>query len=178
MPPVATRRRPAAWPRASPCGQGPSAERLGIGRFCRIAHGVRFLTASASRVLSCFPLPAVDGATRAGNRPDTRDTGIGRDGRLGHGATAALCGRVPDPAVAAGNPTRVRRMSFTCTGSPRACRRPRGTGRPRRAAGGPHRRARGAGALTAAPFPFPPQRGRLRAPRQGVIGKGRRAWSG
>ena len=124
---------PGGWAaRLAPYLQETSAERLRIGRFCQIAHGVRFVTASANHArhaLSSFPFPVFEGATREGYRPDTRDTTIGHDVWLGHGAIvgpgarigsgvivgagAVVRGRVPDYAVVAGNPARVMRLRFT-----------------------------------------------------------------
>lgn len=66
-----------------------SQERLRIGRFCQIAHGVRFITSSANHAmdgLSCYPFAAFDPDARVGFQPDQRDTVIGNDVWLGHGA--------------------------------------------------------------------------------------------
>ncbi len=66
-----------------------SQEKLRIGRFCQIAHGVRFITSSANHAqsgLSCYPFQVFDEKARAGFQPDTRDTLIGHDVWLGHGA--------------------------------------------------------------------------------------------
>ncbi len=46
-----------------------SREKLRIGRFCQIAHGVRFITSSANHAmggLTTFPLPIFDPARMAG----------------------------------------------------------------------------------------------------------------
>lgn len=109
-----------------------SAETLSIGRFCQIAHGVRFLTASANhatRGISTYPFAIFDPETMAGYQPDVRDTVIGHDVWLGHdarvlpgarvgngvivGAGAVLRSEVPPYAVVAGNPARVVRMRFS-----------------------------------------------------------------
>lgn len=111
-----------------------SPERLVIGRFCQIADGVRFVTASANHRrdgISTFPFaifrpPAAKPApSMPGPGPDTV---IGHDVWLGQGATvlpgarigsgvivgagAVVGGTVPDYAVVAGNPARVLRMRF------------------------------------------------------------------
>ena len=108
-----------------------SQERLVIGRFCQIAHGVRFLTSSANHAmdgLSTYPFPVFGASVPAGYQPDRRDTLIGHDVWLGHGAMvlpgarigdgvivgggAVVGGTVPDYAIVAGNPARVVRMRF------------------------------------------------------------------
>ena len=111
-----------------------SPERLVIGKFCQIADGVRFITASANHRndgFSSFPFAIFDGA--GPDRPSlpagpVPDTGIGHDvwigqgarilpgARLGSGAIvgagAVVTGPVPPYAVVAGNPARVLRMRF------------------------------------------------------------------
>ena len=108
-----------------------SAEKLTIGRFCQIAHGVRFITSSANHAqdgLSCYPFPIFDGTARVGYQPDMRDTRIGHDVWLGYGATvlpgarighgaiigagAVVRGLVPDYAIVTGNPGTVIRYRF------------------------------------------------------------------
>ncbi|MGX9349912.1 CatB-related O-acetyltransferase [Shimia sp. W99] len=108
-----------------------SQERLIIGKFCQIAHGVRFLTASANHAtdgLSCYPFPIFDGTAREGYQPDQRDTLVGNDVWFGHGATilpgayighgaiigagAVVRGIVPDYAIVTGNPGTVARYRF------------------------------------------------------------------
>lgn len=108
-----------------------SSETLHIGKFCQIAQGVRFITASANhdtQGLTTYPFPVFDPARRAGYQPDTRDTVIGHDVWLGHGALvlpgarigngvivgagAVVRGTVPDYAVVAGNPAQIIRMRF------------------------------------------------------------------
>ncbi|MDX2482323.1 MAG: CatB-related O-acetyltransferase [Pseudodonghicola sp.] len=112
-----------------------SPERLRIGRFCQIADGVRFITASANHRFdgfSSFPFAIFGGPTLerpslpqvAG--PDTQvahDVWIGQGARilpgarLGSGvivgAGAVVAGVVPPYAVIAGNPARVVRMRFS-----------------------------------------------------------------
>ena len=111
-----------------------SPERLVIGKFCQIADGVRFITASANHRhdgFSSFPFAIFDGpaperpSLPAGPFPDTRighDVWIGQGARilpgaeLGHGvivgAGAVVGGRVPDYSVVAGNPARAVRRRF------------------------------------------------------------------
>lgn len=109
-------------------------ERLVIGRFCQIAHGARFITASANHAMqgattypfAIFDPAALDAFKGAFERlPDTR---IGHDVWIGHGALvlpgvrigngvivgagAVVTRYVPDYAVVAGNPGRVVRMRF------------------------------------------------------------------
>lgn len=106
-------------------------ERLRIGRFCQIAHGVRFVTSGANHAtdgLTTFPFPVFDPAQIGGYQPDRRDTVVGHDVWLGYGtivcpgaqigngvmvgAGAVVRGRVPDYAVVTGNPAQVVRMRF------------------------------------------------------------------
>jgi len=111
-----------------------SPERLVIGRFCQIAHGVEFITASANHRydgFSSFPFAIFDGGFDAGRASlpgpgrDTligNDVWIGRDARIlpgariGDGAIigagAVVAGCVPPYAMVAGNPARVRRLRF------------------------------------------------------------------
>lgn len=109
-----------------------SAERLCIGKFCQIAHGVRFITASANHAmdgLTSFPFPIFDAQARAGYQPDTRDTVVGHDvwfgygamvlpgARIGNGAIigagAVVRGAVPAYAIVTGNPGQVARTRFS-----------------------------------------------------------------
>lgn len=109
-------------------------ERLVIGRFGQIAHGVRFITASANHAMggvSTYPFPVFNPAALphyADSFADLPDTVIGHDvwighgalilpgARIGHGAIigagAVVTGLVPDYAVVAGNPARVVRLRF------------------------------------------------------------------
>jgi len=109
-----------------------SKERLCIGRFCQIAHGVRFLTSSANHAmdgLTSFPFPVFDPQRMADYQPDTRDTVIGHDVWLGYnalvlpgarvgngviiGAGAVVRGDIADYTVVTGNPGRVVRPRFS-----------------------------------------------------------------
>ena len=109
-----------------------SKERLRIGRFCQIAHGVRFITSSANHAmdgLTSFPLPMFDPDQMAEYQPDTRDTVIGHDVWLGYnalilpgaqvgngviiGAGAVVRGTIPDYGVVTGNPGQVIRKRFS-----------------------------------------------------------------
>lgn len=111
-----------------------SPERLSIGRFCQIANGVRFITASANHRydgVSSYPFAIFDGGAsecRASLPTRFPDTTIGNDVWFGDGATvmpgvtigsgaiiaarAVVTRDVPDYAVVAGSPARVVRMRF------------------------------------------------------------------
>ncbi|MCG6558781.1 CatB-related O-acetyltransferase [Ruegeria sp. 1NDH52C] len=108
-----------------------SAETLTLGRFCQIAHGVRFITASANHAqngITCFPFPVFDPAQMTSYQPDRRDTVIGHDVWIGYGAMilpgarigngaiigagAVVRGTVPAYAVVTGNPGQVIRFRF------------------------------------------------------------------
>lgn len=110
-----------------------STERLVIGKFGQIAHGVRFFTASANHRydgISTYPFAVFDGfdMTRPSMQTKLSDTIIGHDVWFGNnaqilpgakigsgvivGASAVVSGRVPDYAIVAGNPARVVRMRF------------------------------------------------------------------
>lgn len=111
-----------------------SKERLIIGKFCQIADGAVFITASANHQragFSTYPFAVFDGGSSAdrpsmpGDGPDTvlgHDVWLGRNAtilpgaRLGDGvivgAGAVVAGEVPPYAVVAGNPARVVRMRF------------------------------------------------------------------
>ncbi len=108
-----------------------SQDRLQIGKFCQIAHGVRFIGSSANHAkdgLTTFPFAVFDPDTMIGYQPDTRDTVVGHDVWLGYGALvlpgarigngvivgagAVVRGSVPDYTVVAGNPGRVMRLRF------------------------------------------------------------------
>ena len=110
-------------------------ERLVIGRFCQIAHGVRFITASANHAMggiTTYPFGVFDPATLEGYRGGFTalpDTEVGHDVWIGHGALilpgarigsgaiigagAVVAGVVPPYAVVAGNPARVVRARFS-----------------------------------------------------------------
>jgi virginiamycin A acetyltransferase len=109
-------------------------ERLRIGRFCQIAHGVRFITASANHDMSgltTYPFPVFDPALIEGYKASFQnlpDTVIGNDVWIGHGALilpgarvgdgviigagAVVSGQVAPYAVVAGNPARTIRSRF------------------------------------------------------------------
>ena len=109
-------------------------EYLRIGKFCQIAQGVQFITATANHPMSgvsTYPFAVFDQTRLAGYRaelPRGRDTVVGHDcwiGReavllpgaeLGNGvivaARAVVRGQVPDYSVVAGNPAVVVRMRF------------------------------------------------------------------
>ncbi|MTH97338.1 CatB-related O-acetyltransferase [Roseibium sp. RKSG952] len=108
-----------------------SREKLVLGKFCQIAHGVRFITASANHAtdgLTCFPFPVFDPDRMAGYQPDSRDTVIGNDvwigfgamilpgARIGNGAIigagSVVRGEIPPYAIVTGNPAEVRRFRF------------------------------------------------------------------
>ncbi len=123
---------PQDWAaRLAPYLFGAGPERLRIGRFCQIAHGVRFLTSGANHAmdgLTTFPFPIFDADQIATYQPDTRDTVIGHDVWLGHGALvcpgarigngvivgagAVVRGTVPDYAIVTGNPAQVASKRF------------------------------------------------------------------
>lgn len=110
-------------------------EHLRIGKFCQIAQGVQFITATANHPmtgLSTYPFAIFDPPRFGGYRaslPRGRDTIVGHDcwiGReamllpgaeLGHGAIVAgravVRGKIPDYAVVAGNPATVQRLRFS-----------------------------------------------------------------
>lgn len=109
-------------------------ERLEIGRFCQIAQGVQFITASANHAMSgisTFPFAVFDPAQIAGYRstlPRGSDTKIGHDCWIGRDATllpgtelgcgvivgagAVVRGKIPDYAIVAGNPAKIVRLRF------------------------------------------------------------------
>lgn len=109
-------------------------ELLVIGRFCQIAHGVRFITASANHAmdgLTTYPFPVFDPAAIEGYRAGFQglpDTVIGNDVWIGHGALilpgvtlgdgaiigagAVVTADVAPYSIVAGNPARVIRLRF------------------------------------------------------------------
>lgn len=111
-----------------------SPEKLIIGKFCQIADGVMFITASANHRydgISSYPFAIFNGRedTSRPSWPDAGpDTVIGHDvwigqgarilpgARLGNGvivgAGAVVAGVVPAYAIVAGNPARITRMRF------------------------------------------------------------------
>ena len=126
---------PTDWAaRLAPYLYPGAPERLEIGRFCQIAHGARFITASANHAmdgLTTFPFPVFDPASiedyRAGFA-GLPDTVIGHDVWIGHGAlvlpgvrvgsgailgAGAVVTRDVDPyTIVAGNPARPLRPRF------------------------------------------------------------------
>lgn len=126
---------PADWAaRIAPYLYPGAPERLRIGRFCQIAHGVRFITASANHDmsgLSTYPFPVFDPALIDSYKASIHglpDTVIGNDVWIGHGALilpgarigdgaiigagAVVSGQVAPYAVVAGNPARRVRDRF------------------------------------------------------------------
>ncbi|MCA0927716.1 CatB-related O-acetyltransferase [Ruegeria profundi] len=108
-----------------------SREKLVLGKFCQIAHGVRFITASANHAmdgLTSFPFPVFEPENMAGYQPDTRNTIVGNDVWIGYGALilpgarigngaiigagAVVRGDIPPYAMVTGNPAEVRRLRF------------------------------------------------------------------
>ncbi|MCI2394516.1 CatB-related O-acetyltransferase [Aliiroseovarius sediminis] len=106
-----------------------SEGRLTIGKFCQIAHGVRFITAAANHAyagLTSFPFGIFTLDHEVISQPDSRDTKIGHHVWLGYGAVicpavtigngvivgagAVVRDDVPDYAIVAGNPAQVIRM--------------------------------------------------------------------
>lgn len=110
-----------------------SPERLIIGKFCQIADGAMFITASANHRhdgISSFPFAIFAGAREGrpsmpGPGPDTvigNDVWIGQGARILPGACvgdgviigagAVVAGRVPAYSIFAGNPAQGVRMRF------------------------------------------------------------------
>lgn len=121
----------AAW--LAPYLYEISPERLIIGKFCQIADGAQFITASANHRydgISSYPFAIFDGADMSRpSMPDPgQDTLIGNDvwigtgamilpgARVGNGvivgAGAVVGGNVPSYSVIAGNPARILRRRF------------------------------------------------------------------
>ena len=126
---------PADWAtHLAPYLYPTSPERLRIGRFCQIADGVQFITASANHRydgVSTFPFMIFgkgDPATRPSMPAPGPDTWVGNDVWIGTGAMilpgaqigngvivgagAVVSGTVPPYSVVAGNPGRVLRRRF------------------------------------------------------------------
>lgn len=114
-----------------------SPERLLIGKFCQIADGVTFVTASANHRydgISSYPFAIFGGGEMAG-RPSLPqagpDTIIGHDVWIGQGATilpgaslgngvivgagAVVGGEVADYTIVAGNPARGLKQRFSAS---------------------------------------------------------------
>lgn len=126
---------PEDWAaRLAPYLHAGASERLVIGPFCQIAHGARFITASANHPmegLTTYPFSIFDRdaiALYRGGFAGLPDTVIGPDCWIGHGALilpgarlgagvivgagAVVSGTVPPYAVVAGNPARILRHRF------------------------------------------------------------------
>lgn len=111
-----------------------SPERLILGKFCQIADGVQFITASANHRydgISSFPF-AIFGGGPAEGRPSLPtggpDTQIGHDVWIGQGARilpgarigngvivgagAVVAGKIPSYSIVFGNPAKVARRRF------------------------------------------------------------------
>lgn len=126
---------PTDWAaRLAPYLYPGAPERLEIGRFCQIAHGVRFITASANHAmdgLTTYPFPVFDPAaidTYKAAFQGLPDTVVGNDVWIGHGALilpgvtlgdgaiigagAVVTADVAPYSIVAGNPARLIRMRF------------------------------------------------------------------
>ena len=126
---------PGDWAaRLAPYLYPGAPEHLIIGSFCQIAHGARFITASANHPMhgiSTYPFPVFDPEALEHYRDSFTglpDTVIGPDCWIGHGALilpgarlgpgvivgagAVVAGEVPAYAIVAGNPARVVRHRF------------------------------------------------------------------
>ncbi len=110
-------------------------EHLKIGKFCQIAQGVQFITATANHPMdgiSTYPFAIFDPLRFVDYRsslPSGKDTIIGNDCWIGReamilpgaslgngvivGARAVVSGSVPDYAIVAGNPAKIIRMRFS-----------------------------------------------------------------
>jgi virginiamycin A acetyltransferase len=110
-------------------------EHLKIGKFCQIAQGVQFITATANHPMdgiSTYPFAIFDPPrlqTYRNSLPRGKDTTIGNDCWIGReamllpgaslgngvivGARAVVGGSVPDYTIVAGNPARIVRMRFS-----------------------------------------------------------------
>ncbi|MEI2806386.1 CatB-related O-acetyltransferase [Albidovulum sp.] len=126
---------PEDWAaRLAPYLYAGASERLVLGPFCQVAHGARFITASANHPmdgLTTYPFSIFDRdaiALYRGGFTGLPDTVIGPDCWIGHGALilpgarlgagvivgagAVVSGTVPPYAVVAGNPARILRRRF------------------------------------------------------------------
>lgn len=114
-----------------------SPERLVIGRFCQIADGVTFITASANHRydgFTSFPFAIFGGGPAAGRASMPQpgpDTVVGHDVWLGQGVRvlpgarigtgsiigsgAVVAGKTPAYSIVAGNPAKVLRRRFSQT---------------------------------------------------------------
>lgn len=111
-----------------------SRDKLVIGKFCQIAHGVRFITNSANHKMdgfSTFPFAIHDPdrlMSYPGSLPRGRDTVVGNDVWIGMnvivlpgttigsgtiiGSGAVVGGRIEPYSIVSGNPAQVRRRRF------------------------------------------------------------------
>lgn len=111
-----------------------SPEMLRIGKFCQIANGVQFITASANHRydgISSYPFAIFDDGPmvgRASMPQPGKDTNIGNDCWIGAGATilpgaflgdgvivgagSVVSGTIPDYAIVSGNHASVVRLRF------------------------------------------------------------------
>ena len=117
-----------------------SPERLTIGKFCQIADGVQFITASANHRydgISSYPFAIFDGRLEGrASLPDAGpDTVIGNDVWIGQGARilpgarigdgviigagAVVQGDIPAYTIVVGNPARVSSERFDRTAAAR-----------------------------------------------------------
>lgn len=125
---------PSNWAMAlAPYLYETSKEKLVLGSFCQIAHGVQFITSSANHKMdgiSSYPFAIFDGMdmSRPSMPTGYRDTMIGHDVWIGTGATilpgatigngvivgagSVVSGTVPDCAIVAGNRAEVVKMRF------------------------------------------------------------------
>lgn len=127
---------PQDWAaRLAPHLHAGAPERLIMGRFCQIAHGVSFVTSSANHRMdghSTYPFAIFSGF--GADRPSLPDPEISRDTVIGHdvwigqdamilpgarigsgaiiGAGSVVAGEVPPYAIVAGNRAEVVRMRF------------------------------------------------------------------
>lgn len=111
-----------------------SKEKLVIGKFCQIAQGVQFITASANHDMdgvSTYPFASFDREVvmeYLRNKAAGQDTRIGHDCWIGReamllpgaqlgngvivGARTVVAGSIPDYAVVVGNPAKAVRMRY------------------------------------------------------------------
>lgn len=130
---------PDGWAaRLAPYHFPMSEGQLSIGKFCQIAHGVRFITAAANHDysgLTSFPFGIFSLDKALMQQPDSRDTQIGHDVWLGYGAIicpgvsigngvivgagAVVREDIPDFAIVAGNPATIVKMRLSADNNDR-----------------------------------------------------------